>query len=33
MQEEDDVFKAMTIDYSPDNSIDKVLEDLHVKIC
>lgn len=29
MQEEDALFKSMKIDYSPDNNIDRVLEDLY----
>lgn len=30
MQEEDQAFKALAIDFSPDNSIDKILEDFYV---
>lgn len=29
MKQEDELFKSMNIDYSPDNNIDKILEDLH----
>ena len=29
MQEEDTIFKAMNIDYSPDNNIDKILEEFY----
>lgn len=29
MQEEDQAFKALAIDFSPDNSIDKILEDFY----
>ena len=31
MQEEDSLFKEMKIDYSPDNVVDKILEDVFVK--
>jgi len=29
MQEEDQVFKAMKIDYAPDNNIDTTLDDFY----
>ena len=32
MKEEDAAFKAMNVDYSPDNNVDRVLEALWQKI-
>lgn len=32
MQEEDSMFKSMSIDYSPDNNIDQILESLYGKL-
>ena len=32
MKKEDDIFKAMNIDFAPDNNVDQVLEKLWEKI-
>lgn len=32
MQEEDQMFKSLAIDFSPDNNIDKILEDFYIVV-